>query len=644
MKNYGFIKVAAGVPVVKVADCAYNATQTEALVKQAAQKGVRAVVFPELNLTGYTCGDLFLQPLLIDAAEKALSGLLARTAKLDVVYMVGLPVSAGAALLNAAAVCYKGELLGIVPKTYLPNYREFYEQRWFTSASDLGAEEVTLCGQTVPVGTDLLFEAGGYKFGLEICEDLWAVMPPSGMAALQGADIIFNLSASNALAGKQAYVRQLVAQQSARCIGGYVYASCGRGESTTDVVFSGNALICENGTLLAGSENFAPAAQLITAEIDVQRLRTERTQNTAFRADAAVVQAEPYLTLSVPQTILPVKKLERRVLPTPFIPQGQELDDNCREIFNIQTAALATRLVNAGIKTVTVGISGGLDSTLALLVCASTFDKLKLPRKNIIGVTMPGFGTTGRTYQNALGLMKALQVTQREVDIKASCRQHFKDIGHSEDKKDVTYENAQARERTQILMDIANQTGGIVVGTGDLSELALGWATYNGDHMSMYGVNAGVPKTLVRSLVEWIGRSQSDKKTHSILKDVLDTPISPELLPAAKGGKIAQKTEEVVGPYVLHDFFLFYLLRYGFGPAKIFFLARHAFAGQFAAVEIKKWLQVFVRRFFTQQFKRSCMPDGPKVGTVGLSPRGDWRMPSDASAEAWIKEIESIKI
>ena len=643
MNDFGFVKVAACVPSVKVADPAYNAAQLEACLIRAVQEGVRAVVFPELCVTGYTCGDLFSKPLLLDVAERVLAALLRRTESLDIVFMAGLPVRAGSALLNAAAVCYRGEILGVVPKTHLPNYKEFYEQRWFTSALEWGGGEVDLCGQTVPAGTDLLFEAGGMKFGVEICEDLWAVVPPSSRLVLQGADVIFNLSASNALAGKHAYVRQLVQQQSARCLCGYIYASCGFGESTTDVVFGGNALIYENGTPLAFSERFSLEAQLVCAEIDVERLRTERAVSTTFRSDAAVEAADPYEVIETGMPSVPVMRLSRYVSPLPFVPKGNMLNENCQEIFNIQVTGLATRLKAACAKTAVVGVSGGLDSTLALLVCAKTFDKLGLSRKDIIGVTMPGFGTTDRTYQNALSLMKHLGVTQREVNIKKACQQHFCDIGHDEKKKDVTYENTQARERTQVLMDMANQTGGIVIGTGDLSELALGWATYNGDHMSMYGVNAGVPKTLVRSLVSWAAQHETSKKAQAVLADIVDTPISPELLPAVKDGHIAQKTEDLVGPYELHDFFLFYFLRYGFGPAKIYFLARQAFDKQFAPSVIKKWLKVFFRRFFAQQFKRSCLPDGPKVGSVGLSPRGDWRMPSDASAQVWLAEAESLR-
>ena len=642
MDHYGFVKVAAGVPVVKVADPAYNAIQIEQLILQAVSQGVRVVVFPELCLTGYTCEDLFKKPLLVSAAEKALGALLDRTASTDVLFIVGLPVQAGTTLLNAAAVCYRGEILGIVPKTYLPNSHEKSESRWFTSALEWGGGALDICGQMSPVGTDLLFDAAGMKFGVEIGEDLWAVVPPSSQAAVQGADVIFNLSADSALAGKYTYVRELVAHQAARCLCGYVYASSGFGESTTDAVFSGNAFIYENGTPLAFSERFCTTSQLIEAEIDVERIRTERTGNDFFRSDFSFEMGDPYDVIESAMPVVPVRSLVRFVSPSPFVAKGSTLNENCQEIFHIQVTGLATRLSHTGLKTVTLGISGGLDSTLALLVCAKTFDKLGLPRKNIVGVTMPGFGTTDRTYQNALLLMKTLGITLREVDIKKSCLQHFADIGHDEKVKNVTYENTQARERTQVLMDIANQTGGIVIGTGDLSELALGWATYNGDHMSMYGVNGGVPKTLVRSLVSWVAAQETNKKTQHVLADILDTPISPELLPAKKG-KIAQKTEDLVGPYELHDFFLFYFLRYGFSPSKIYFLAKHAFGKKYSASVIKKWLKVFFHRFFTQQFKRSCLPDGPKVGAVGLSPRGDWRMPSDASAQLWLAEVEKLK-
>ncbi len=639
MKNFGFVKVAAAVPTVKVADPAFNAQQILTQLKQAAKSGVRCVVFPQLSMTGYTCADLFLKSTLLNAAEEALADLLQKTKTLDVVFIVGIPVRADAVLLNAAAVCYKGQICGVVPKTYLPSGKD--EGRWFVRGLAFSAEEITLCGQIVPVGTDLLFKAGPLCFGVEIGEDLWATLPPSSEAVLQGAHVIFNLSASNALVAKHAYVRQVVAQQSARGLCAYVYASCGFGESTTDGAFDANALIFEDGKELACSKRFALEPQLVCAEVDVQRLQNERMGNPAFRTDSALETSAPYGVIEINQPEIEIKKLTRRIDPLPFVPTGKELDEHCEEIFNIQVAGLATRLLAAHAKAAVIGISGGLDSTLALLATVRTFDKLKWPRKQIIGVTMPGFGTTGRTYKNALALMKQLGITVREISIKKACEQHFKDIGHNSKQHDATYENAQARERTQILMDMANQIGGLVVGTGDLSETALGWCTYNGDHMSMYGVNADVPKTLVKSLVLWVAAHETtDKKTQKVLVDVANTPISPELLPADKKGRIAQKTEDLVGPYVLHDFFLYYFVRYGFGPGKIFFLAKHAFAGQFKEPEIKKWLTVFVRRFFSQQFKRSCMPDGPKVGSVGLSPRGDLKMPSDASAAAWLNELQ----
>lgn len=642
MKNYGFIKVAGGVPEVKVADTAFNARAIVALIKQAVHEQVRAVVLPELCVTGYTCGDLFLQPSLIKSAEDALAQILTQTQKEDIVFIVGLPVYAGALLLNAAAVCYKGRICGVVPKTFLPNYNEFYEMRWFASALDFSGDNVILCGQEVPLGTDLMFEAGGVKFGVEICEDVWAVTAPSAELALQGADIVFNLSASNALVGKRAYTENLLAQQSARCLCGYVYASSGYGESTTDVVFGGNSYIFENGHLLAESTPFQTGAQLVSTEIDVQFLHRERAVNTSFRSLSSLAQNEPYELIATGQKEAQIAHLTRSVAQTPFVPAGEELAQNCEEIFNIQVTALASRLQAAHAKNAVIGISGGLDSTLALLVTAKAFDKLGLARKQILAVTMPGFGTTDRTYQNALLLMKKLGVTSREIDIKPACLQHFKDIGHDVSAHDTTYENVQARERTQILMDLANKCGGLVVGTGDLSELALGWATYNGDHMSMYGVNAGVPKTLVRSLVLWAAKNASDTKVRAVLQDIADTPISPELLPADKKGRIAQKTEDLVGPYELHDFFLYHFLRRGCAPAKIFFLARKAFGKKYTGAVIKKWLLIFFKRFFAQQFKRSCLPDGPKVGSVSLSPRGDLRMPSDASAQTWLAEIEKL--
>lgn len=641
MQNYGFIKVAAAIPALKVAACAYNAQEMEKLIRQAAGAGVRVVVFPELSLTGYTCGDLFLQPALIRAAEAALADLLQRTAAEDIVFIAGCPVAAGSALLNAAVVCYQGKICGVVPKTCLPNYKEFYEKRWFVSAEDWQGGEVTLCGQCVRAGADLLFRASGAVFGVEVCEDLWSCIPPSSQAALQGAEIIFNLSASDSLAGKSRYLRSLVAQQSARGLCAYVYTSGGFGESSTDLTFGGNALIYEDGAFLAEARRYSLEPQLIVSEVDVEALRTERRANTTFATDSAHATLEPYEVVDCGQAPAAGVVLTRPVSCAPFIAQGAQLDENCQEVLEIQSLGLAKRLSHTGAQKAVIGVSGGLDSTLALLVCVRAFDKLGLTHSGIIGVTMPGFGTTGRTYQNALALMNALKITVREISIKEACLQHFKDISHPTDKHDTTYENAQARERTQVLMDLANQTGGLVIGTGDLSELALGWATYNGDQMSMYGVNASVPKTLVKHLVKWVA-AQEEESVRKLLLDIADTPISPELLPADSAGKISQKTEDLVGPYELHDFYLYHFLRRGFSPAKIYFLACYAFRGEYTPEVIKKWLVTFIRRFFAQQFKRSCMPDGPKVGSVSLSPRGDWRMPSDACNQVWLQEAENL--
>ena len=639
--NYGFVKVAAAVPSVKVGDCRYNANQIEKEIIIADGKGVQVIVFPELSITGYTCADLFAQQLLLEEAEMGLMQVLNSTRQLDIISIVGLPVPLNGSLLNAAAVIQKGKILGVVPKTYLPNYKEFYEKRWFTSAGDIGEKSVRLCGQVVPLGGNLLFETSDTVFGIELCEDLWAPVPPSSFLALQGAEIIFNLSADDEGIGKHDYLRSLISQQSACCIAGYVFCSCGFGESTTDVVFAGNGLIYENGTLLADSKRFSLEGQVVISEIDVERLRTERRVNTTFASCRAhLTLADPVQRIATEYVNGKDLTLTRTFDPHPFMPQGARADERCEEIFSIQVSGLAQRLVHTHAKSAVVGISGGLDSTLALLVCVKTYDKLGWNRKGIIGVTMPGFGTTDRTHQNAVELMNALGVTVREVSIRKACLQHFEDIGHNPDMHDVVYENSQARERTQVLMDIANQTEGMVVGTGDLSELALGWATYNGDHMSMYGVNASVPKTLVRYLVTWVAEHGMDEDSRRTLLDIVDTPISPELIPADEHGNISQITEDLVGPYELHDFFLYYFLRFGFRPSKILFLAGRAFKGAYDEETLKKWLQTFCRRFFNQQFKRSCLPDGPKVGSIALSPRGDWRMPSDATVSRWLNDLE----
>ena len=639
--NYGFVKVAAAVPRVKIADCNFNAKQLESLIAVADGKGVQIITFPEMCITAYTCGDLFGQQLLLEEAEMALMQILNNTRQLDIISILGMPVIVNSTVINAAVVIQKGKVLGVVPKTYLPNYKEFYEQRWFTSALQIAETSVRLCGQIIPMGTNLLFETSDTIFGIEICEDLWSTIPPSSTLALQGAEIIFNLSADNEGIGKNSYLRSLISQQSARCISGYVFSSCGFGESTTDVVFAGNGLIYENGNQLAHNDRFSFEEQLIISEIDVEYLRAERRINTTFAASKGNIPADKK-PVRIATEFVNSKELNltRTFKRHPFVPQGAALNERCEEVFSIQVAGLAQRLVHTGAKTAVIGISGGLDSTLALLVCVKTFDKLGLSRKNIIGVTMPGFGTTNRTYHNAISLMNSLGITSREISIKEACIQHFKDINHDINVHDVTYENAQARERTQILMDIANQTGGMVIGTGDLSELALGWATYNGDHMSMYGVNGSIPKTLVKYLVKWVAENEVDETSCITLLDIVDTPISPELIPADENGDIKQKTEDLVGPYELHDFFLYYFMRFGFRPSKIFMLASLAFKEVYDEETIKKWLLIFFRRFFNQQFKRSCLPDGPKVGSISISPRGDWRMPSDASAAAWLKEIE----
>jgi len=641
--RFGFVKVAAAVPAVKVDDCKFNAQQTEKQIVIADGKGIQIIVFPELNLTGYSCGDLFAQSLLLEQAELALMQIVNNTRQLDIISIVGMPVVVNSTLMNCAVVFQKGKILGIVPKTYLPNYKEFYEKRWFTSAvAHPDSMNVRLCGQVVPMGTNLLFDTPDVCFGIELCEDVWAPVPPSSALALKGAEIIFNLSADTENISKHQYLCSLLAQQSARCLAGYVFTSSGFGESTTDVVFAGNGLIYENGSLLAESERFSFKEQLVISEIDVERIRGERLTNTTFAANIGNCPGRPAIHINTEFVNTRDLTLTRPIEPHPFVPQGNELDQRCEEIFAIQIAGLAKRLVHTNCKTVVVGISGGLDSTLALLVCVKTFDKLELPRKNIIGITMPGFGTTDRTYNNALHLMASLGVTIKEISIKEACIRHFKDIDHDMTVHDVTYENSQARERTQILMDVANRLGGLVIGTGDLSELALGWATYNGDHMSMYGVNASIPKTLVKYLVNWIALNGVDNESRITLLDIVDTPISPELIPADEQGNIKQKTEDLVGPYELHDFFLYQFLRFGFRPGKIFYLASIAFRDTYNEEVIKKWLTTFCRRFFQQQFKRSCLPDGPKVGSVSLSPRGDWRMPSDASAAMWLKECEEL--
>ncbi len=654
--NYGFVKIAAGVPEVRVADPGFNVESIERLVIQAEGRGVEVICLPELSLTGYSCGDLFGQQLLIEEAEMALIHLLNFSRSLDIISIVGLPVSYGGRLYNCAAVVQKGRILGVIPKTFIPNYGEFYEGRWFSSGSSLSSDaSVWLCGQLVRISPAQLFRTPTFTFGVELCEDLWSPLPPSTYESLCGAEIIFNLSADDDVAGKLDYLRSLLKGQSSRCISGYVYSSSGFGESSQDLVFGGKAFIVESGDIVGEGVAGSMTSQLLEGEIDVDRLRSLRRRNTTFGAASDKQSSGAADTYNLVDTALIGQRsfdVTRKFPANPFLGSESELNVRCSEIFDIQAKGLAQRLRHTGgTSTVVLGVSGGLDSTLALLVAVRCFDLLGLERRGIVGVTMPGFGTTDRTYNNAVDLMHALGVTMQEIGISKSVMQHFDDIDHDPRVHDVTYENAQARERTQILMDLANKLGGLVVGTGDMSELALGWCTYNGDHMSMYGVNAGVPKTLVRHLVRWVGLAEGTADGESnfvggvaskILLDIVDTPISPELLPGEVQGDISQKTEDLVGPYELHDFFLYYVLRYGFRPSKVYFLATHTFAGRYDADTIKRWLTVFYRRFFTQQFKRSCMPDGPKVMSVGLSPRGDWRMPSDASVEAWLSECESL--
>jgi NAD+ synthase (glutamine-hydrolysing) len=629
MTSFEFVRCAAAVPDVRVADCAYNAAAIATLAQQAEAEGVQLLCFPELCITGYTCADLFFQERLQREAIIALDHLRKQTESLKVVAVVGLPLRVGVRLYNVAAVLQGGKIAGVVPKINLPNGGEFYEKRWFASGASCTESEVVLGEISVPFGADLLFSDGDFTFGIEICEDLWMPIPPSSQQALHGAEIILNPSASNELVGKHPYRMQLIGQQSARCNAGYVYASAGRGESTTDVVFTGNAIVAENGKILAQGERFAAAPQLAVADVDVERLRADRIRNSNF---APVDTTHHYRVIPLLRNGCEANIGLRRSVPKhPFVPPVELRDESLREILSIQVGGLAKRWQHTQADCVVLGVSGGLDSTLALLVCAYTCDALGVDRSHILGVTMPCFGTTKRTHRNALSLMKSLGVAWRDIPINRAVMQHFKDINHDPEVHDVTYENSQARERTQVLMDLANQQRGFVIGTGDLSELALGWATYNGDQMSMYGVNSGVPKTLVRTLVEFASR-QLDEASKNVLRDVLNTPVSPELLPAAAGGDIAQRTEDIVGPYELHDFFLYHLVRFGFSPEKILFLATHAFKNDYANEEISRWLKVFLRRFFAQQFKRSCMPDGPKVGSINLSPRGDWRMPSDAVA------------
>ncbi|SDX34280.1 NAD(+) synthase [Eubacterium barkeri] len=644
MKRFGFVKTACAVPQVVVADTVANTDKILELCQQAWNGGVGIVIFPELCLTGYTCGDLFAQSLLMDGVAEGLGRIGAWSQNKDILIILGAPIPVDGAVYNGAVAFNQGELLGMVPKVYVPNSHEFYEKRWFSSGASLKREWASFAGFDFPVGTDLLFRSEDWPelaLGIEVCEDLWAPIPPSGKLSVAGAVLIANPSASNELIGKGEYRQELVKQQSARCNAGYLYCSSGTGESTTDLVFGGDALVYEKGTLLAKSTRFAFEDQLVVADVDVEALLHDRRTQSSFMDGVAFYGDAPLRDVFF--TIRHGYKVERSFNPSPFVPADAERRRvRCGEIFNIQSMGLVSRLKHIGEPPMVLGISGGLDSTLALLVCVNACDRMGISRDRIHAITMPGFGTTDRTYDNAVSLIKGLGATFHEISIKDACVKHLEAIGHDLRVHDVTYENAQARERTQILMDVANDLGGIVVGTGDLSELALGWATYNGDHMSMYGVNAGIPKTLVRYLVSYVADMNGDGAIQEILYDVLDTPVSPELLPPDETGKIAQKTEDLVGPYALHDFFLYHVMRNGFAPEKIFFMACQAFDGVYGETVIYKWLRNFYWRFFSQQFKRSCLPDGPKVGSVALSPRGDWRMPSDAKVRLWMDEMDRI--
>ena len=625
-----FIKIASACPVTRVSDVNYNVENILKCIDDAVKNEAKMIVFPELCLTSYTCADLFLQDTLLRSSNKGLKKILSETKNKDILIAVGAPLLDNTTLYNAAFILFKGKVLGVVPKSYIPNYSEFYEKRWFTEGVNIKNRTIDLdFEENVPFGCDLIFSCGTYKFGFEICEDLWVTIPPSSNLSLMGANIIGNLSASNELVSKADYRRSLISNQSARCMCAYAYASAGVHESTTDLLFSGHLLISENGSMLKENERFQRDNEVIYSIVDVFKLNAERMKNLSFR-DSSILQASPrFIKFKFDNTDISV--FDRYIDKHPFVPSNKhEREVRCKEIFNIQSSALAKRFEHVGLKKAVIGISGGLDSTLALLVIVNTFKLLNLPMKNIVTITMPGFGTTDRTYNNALTLCKELGCDLREINIVKAALQHFEDIGHDKAIHDVTYENVQARERTQILMDLANKEGGLLIGTGDLSELALGWCTYNGDHMSMYAVNPSIPKTLVRYLVKYVADKEENKKVSETLLDILDTPVSPELLPKDAKGEIVQKTEDIVGPYELHDFFLYHFMKHGSSKERIRFLSLNAFKDDYTEEEIDKWLDKFMWRFFTQQFKRSALPDGPKVGSISLSPRGDLRMPSDA--------------
>ena len=641
MKENGFVRVGALVNKLSLGDVIENAQEISRQIKKAYEAGVEIIVTPELSLTGYTCGDMFLQDKLVKDSIIGLEYVLSETKSLNIISIIGMPISTNNALFNCGVVINRGKLLGIIPKTYIPNYKEFYECRWFSSSLNLNINEIELLGQKVPIGCDLLFQDRknpNITFAIEICEDLWAVTPPSNDYAKSGATIIFNLSSSNELIGKHNYRKNLISSQSSKTISAYIYASSGMLESTSDILFGGASLIYENGTLLKEGERFLTESNIIYQDIDVLRLVNDRRVNKSFNfsSDNKIYRR---INIDIHNNI---SKLERKYSKYPFVPKDDILrNERCLEIINIQSNALARRLIQLNYPKCVIGMSGGLDSTLAFLVTVRAFEKLNLDNKNIIGITMPGFGTTDRTYNNSIKLVESYNATLKEINIKEACTIHMKDIGLNPNDRSITYENIQARERTQILMDVANMEKGIVIGTGDLSELALGWCTYNGDHMSMYSVNSSIPKTLIRYLVNWFMDNEKGIR-HDVLKDILSTPISPELLPPDKYGNIVQKTENSIGPYVLHDFFLYHFLRHGVRPKKLYFLALHTF-NDFSREDILNYLKVFIKRFFTQQFKRNCVPDGIKVGSISLSPRGDLRMPSDMEYKSYLKELNELE-
>ena len=629
---FGFYRVAAAVPTLRVADVNYNLGQLITLIHEANNAEASLSVFPELCITGYTCADLFYQSQLIKSVDPALRKICSETKETEIISIVGAPLYYGTSLYNCAVLLQKGRIRGVVPKSFLPNYKEFYEKRWFKPGAEVRDSSIVLAGQEAPFGVDLLFEWDQYfKIGVELCEDLWNVIPPTSYSAIAGATVLANLSASNELVAKAEYRRDLVKSQSARCVSAYIYASSGVTESTTDLVYSGHAMISENGIILEENARFQRCNHIIYADIDCERLFKTRCLETSFQ-DNPVLKYR-HIKLS---GVKPLSELKRSIAPYPFVPQNSKMrNDRCRETIHIQASGLSKRLEHLDDKTAIIGVSGGLDSTLALLITYEAFKLLNKDTNRIIAVTMPGFGTSKRTYNNAIKLCRLLKIDLREISIDDACHKHFKNIDQDAKARDITYENVQARERTQILMSLANKEDGIVIGTGDLSEIALGWSTYNGDHMSMYAVNCGVPKTLVRYLVQWIAE-QGESDLMENLLEILETPVSPELLPNSDGGSISQETEKIIGPYDLHDFFLYHMIKYGASPQKITFLAEIAFSDKYREKTIEKWLKVFLKRFFSQQFKRSCMPDGPKVGTISLSPRGDWRMPSDASCNGWL--------